>query len=441
MGKEALDLGPRCPRASRARPAPGARPLTGSAARGLPAPQWVFWTEVTGSRSRRRDILSPPTSCACSDAGAAPACLGFGTQLDPDPPATGRARRGGPGRPGDRAPAPRRVARGRDLGDDVVAVRTGRDDWLFPRCAAVVHHGAAGTTATGAARGTPSVLVPHNADQFTWRGASPSCARPAADRRPGAHGGGRGPRSSARPRRTASASAPRARRPDPGGGRPRAGGRRLRAPLWHGAADPPRPRHGRSRSARLRRNHAGTSRPNSGRPRWGCSPLRRPWPGRSGRRAGRGLGDACHPRQADHGRLERRRPRAARSARIRARSPGGAGLQAPPASGRRPVHAGGSGADQCPVKSKLGTAVLTIIVHRPVDYTRSPSTSCSTGATRTRSSPSPSSSAPGSFRQAAEVDGALELTFDPLPEPPVIPGVQLSYDFRASPRRSARSGR
>jgi len=40
--------------------------------------------------------------------------------------------------------------------------------WLFPRLAAVVHHGGAGTTAAGLAAGTPTVVVPHFADQFYW---------------------------------------------------------------------------------------------------------------------------------------------------------------------------------------------------------------------------------------------------------------------------------
>ena len=39
---------------------------------------------------------------------------------------------------------------------------------LFPRCAAVVHHGGAGTTHAAARAGTPSVVVPHWADQFFW---------------------------------------------------------------------------------------------------------------------------------------------------------------------------------------------------------------------------------------------------------------------------------
>jgi len=39
---------------------------------------------------------------------------------------------------------------------------------LFPRCAAVVHHGGAGTTSTAARAGVPQVVVPHLADQFYW---------------------------------------------------------------------------------------------------------------------------------------------------------------------------------------------------------------------------------------------------------------------------------
>ena len=39
---------------------------------------------------------------------------------------------------------------------------------LFPRCAAVVHHGGAGTTANAARSGVPQVLVPHFLDQFYW---------------------------------------------------------------------------------------------------------------------------------------------------------------------------------------------------------------------------------------------------------------------------------
>ena len=40
--------------------------------------------------------------------------------------------------------------------------------WLFPRMAAVVHHGGVGTTAAGLAAGIPSIIVPFFADQPFW---------------------------------------------------------------------------------------------------------------------------------------------------------------------------------------------------------------------------------------------------------------------------------
>ena len=39
---------------------------------------------------------------------------------------------------------------------------------LFPRCAAIVHHGGAGTTQSVVRAGRGSVVVPHAADQFFW---------------------------------------------------------------------------------------------------------------------------------------------------------------------------------------------------------------------------------------------------------------------------------
>lgn len=41
-------------------------------------------------------------------------------------------------------------------------------DWLFPQCAAVVHHGGAGTTAAGIRCGKPTVIVPFFGDQPFW---------------------------------------------------------------------------------------------------------------------------------------------------------------------------------------------------------------------------------------------------------------------------------
>ena len=41
-------------------------------------------------------------------------------------------------------------------------------DWLFPRMAAIIHHGGAGTTATGLRCGVPQVIVPFFGDQHFW---------------------------------------------------------------------------------------------------------------------------------------------------------------------------------------------------------------------------------------------------------------------------------
>lgn len=43
-------------------------------------------------------------------------------------------------------------------------------DWLFPRCKVVIHHGGAGTTAASLRSGSPSIVVPHTADQPFWGG-------------------------------------------------------------------------------------------------------------------------------------------------------------------------------------------------------------------------------------------------------------------------------
>ena len=57
-----------------------------------------------------------------------------------------------------------------DLPPWAIAVDDVPHEWLFPRMAAVVHHGGAGTTAAGLRAGVPSLVVPLGFDQPYWGG-------------------------------------------------------------------------------------------------------------------------------------------------------------------------------------------------------------------------------------------------------------------------------
>lgn len=54
------------------------------------------------------------------------------------------------------------------LPDSIFSIQSIPHSWLFPRVAAVCHHGGAGTTAAGFAAGIPSIIVPFSNDQFAW---------------------------------------------------------------------------------------------------------------------------------------------------------------------------------------------------------------------------------------------------------------------------------
>jgi len=55
-----------------------------------------------------------------------------------------------------------------DLPDIVFQVESVPHDWLFPQMAAVIHHGGAGTVASGLRAGIPSIVVPFYFDQPFW---------------------------------------------------------------------------------------------------------------------------------------------------------------------------------------------------------------------------------------------------------------------------------
>jgi sterol 3beta-glucosyltransferase len=55
-----------------------------------------------------------------------------------------------------------------NLPEHVLMVDSIAHSWLFPRMAAVVHHGGAGTTAAGLMAGVPSIVIPFFGDQLFW---------------------------------------------------------------------------------------------------------------------------------------------------------------------------------------------------------------------------------------------------------------------------------
>lgn len=133
------------------------------------APRWL---EVTGYWLPEADPDPDPPHALVDflAEGPPPVCLGFGTQVDADPAATLRTVAQALQRAGRRGVlfGPAYASADHDLPAHVLAVDTVSHAWLFPRCAAVVHHAGAGTTATVLRSGVPSVAVPHMTDQFFW---------------------------------------------------------------------------------------------------------------------------------------------------------------------------------------------------------------------------------------------------------------------------------
>lgn len=55
-----------------------------------------------------------------------------------------------------------------NLPENILMIDKAPHDWLFPRMAAVVHHGGAGTTAAGLRAGKPTLIAPYFGDQPFW---------------------------------------------------------------------------------------------------------------------------------------------------------------------------------------------------------------------------------------------------------------------------------
>ncbi|WP_084962925.1 glycosyltransferase [Thermoactinospora rubra] len=102
--------------------------------------------------------------------GPAPVYVGFGSMAGTDPERIGRIVTEAVRLAGVRAvlAAGWGGMRVGDLSGDVFLLEQAPHDWLFPRMAAIVHHGGSGTTGAALAAGRPQVVVPFVADQPFW---------------------------------------------------------------------------------------------------------------------------------------------------------------------------------------------------------------------------------------------------------------------------------
>jgi vancomycin aglycone glucosyltransferase len=103
-------------------------------------------------------------------AGPPPYYLGFGSVPDVSPAETTRRFVAAVQAVGGRGIVSRGWAKlaSDTLPEGFLAIGSVPHEKLFPRVAAVIHHGGAGTTHTAARAGVPQWVVPHGADQFYW---------------------------------------------------------------------------------------------------------------------------------------------------------------------------------------------------------------------------------------------------------------------------------
>jgi UDP:flavonoid glycosyltransferase YjiC (YdhE family) len=112
----------------------------------------------------------PPKLEAFLAEGPPPVYIGFGSMPDPSPASSTRLVLEALDTVGCRA----LISEGwgglgeGPLPEGVLRIGSVTHAYLFPRVAAVVHHGGAGTTTTALRCGVPQLLVPHAADQFYW---------------------------------------------------------------------------------------------------------------------------------------------------------------------------------------------------------------------------------------------------------------------------------
>ncbi len=138
----------------------------------VPRPaDWPEYAHITGAWFLDDPSWQAPAALqAFLEAGPAPVYVGFGSMAGQNPRHLARIVVAALQQAGVRG----FLASGwgglqaDDLPASLFALDQAPHDWLFPRMAAVVHHGGAGTTAAGLRAGKPTVICPFIADQPFW---------------------------------------------------------------------------------------------------------------------------------------------------------------------------------------------------------------------------------------------------------------------------------
>ena len=135
-------------------------------------PEWGADISVTGFWfTDEPPGFSPPAALVdFLAAGPPPVCIGFGSMSQRDPARVTALVLEAVRRAGVRALllAGWGGLTAERLPPRVLALDSIPHSWLFPRCAAVVHHGGAGTTAAALRAGVPSLVVAFHGDQPFW---------------------------------------------------------------------------------------------------------------------------------------------------------------------------------------------------------------------------------------------------------------------------------
>jgi UDP:flavonoid glycosyltransferase YjiC (YdhE family) len=158
---------------SHTRPAKGFPVLYGFSSSVIPAPtDWRAEDHVTGYwfLDPPADWTPHPDLLNFLQAGSLPVYIGFGSMGSRDPAETTDLVLQALSKTGQRAI----LLSGwgglqkMELPASVFMADSIPHAWLFPRVVAVVHHGGAGTTATGLRAGIPSIVIPFNTEQAFW---------------------------------------------------------------------------------------------------------------------------------------------------------------------------------------------------------------------------------------------------------------------------------